>query len=152
MFESASHFPGYLSAQLIPPESVQGEYQLVQRFATERDLARWNASKERATWLTRLRPVAEGEPEYRLLTGLEAWFAPSVLPSTSPPPRWRMTVVSWLGIFPTVAFLLTFVAPVSAITLDDGVLVRLGGGRWASAAVPAARVGLERLVGAGDCG
>lgn len=112
MFESASHFPGYLSAQLIPPESVQGEYQLVQRFATERDLARWNASKERATWLTRLRPVAEGEPEYRLLTGLEAWFAPSVLPSTSPPPRWRMTVVSWLGIFPTVAFLLTFVAPV----------------------------------------
>ena len=61
-----------------------------------------------------MRPVAEGDPEYRLLTGLDAWFAPTVLPTSKPPVRWRMTVVSWLGIFPTVAALLWFVAPLLA--------------------------------------
>jgi len=114
MFEVAKGFPGYLAAELIPPEVPGGEYQILQRFATEHDLERWNASQERATWLERLRVVAEGDPEYRLLTGLDAWFAPTVLPTSKPPKRWRMTLVSWFGIFPTVALLLWFVAPLLA--------------------------------------
>lgn len=111
MFADAKKFPGYLAAELIPPAEQGGEYQIIQRFATETDLERWNVSEERAAWHERLRPVAEGDPEYRLLNGLDAWFAPTVLPAHKPPPRWRMTVVSWMGIFPTVAFLLSFVAP-----------------------------------------
>lgn len=114
MFDDAKKFPGYLAAELIPPEAPDGEYQIVQRFATEADLERWNASPERAAWHERLNPVAEGDPEYRLLHGLDAWFAPTALPAHKPPPRWRMTVVSWMGIFPTVAVLLAFVAPLLA--------------------------------------
>lgn len=114
MFADASHFPGYLSAQLIPPEAPGGEYQILQRFATEADLARWNASPQRAVWQERLRPVAEGDPEYRLLTGLDAWFAPTVIPASSPPQKWKMTLVSWLGIFPTVSLLLWLITPLLA--------------------------------------
>jgi antibiotic biosynthesis monooxygenase (ABM) superfamily enzyme len=114
MFEEASRFHGYLSAELIPPDAPGGEYQIVQRFATSEDLERWNNSPERVTWHDRLRPVADGDPEYRLLTGLDAWFAPTVLPASKPPKKWRMTLVSWMGIFPTVALLLTFVAPMLA--------------------------------------
>ena len=114
MFEDASRFPGYQSAELIPPEHPGGEYQMVQRFATAADLERWNRSPQRAQWLERLRPVAAGDPDYRLLTGLDAWFAPTVVAANAPPPRWRMAVVSWLGIFPTVALLLHFVAPLLA--------------------------------------
>jgi len=111
MFRQASQFPGYLAAQLIPPEAAGGEYQVIQRFATEQDLARWNSSPERATWHERLRAVAMGDPEYRLLSGLDAWFGPEVLTATVHPPKWRMTVVSWIGIFPTVALLLWTVSP-----------------------------------------
>lgn len=111
MFEEAKRFPGYLSAELIPPETPGGEYQIIQRFATTDDLARWNASAERLSWLEKLAPVAEGEPEYRLLHGLDAWFAPAALPVAKAPARWRLTMVSWLGIYPTVAILLIFVAP-----------------------------------------
>ena len=111
MLRDASRFQGYLSAQLIPPAGPDGEYQIVQRFATAQDLARWNDSSERATWHARLRPVAEGDPDYRILSGLDAWFAPTLIAASAPPSRWRMTVVSWLGIFPTVALLLWFVAP-----------------------------------------
>jgi antibiotic biosynthesis monooxygenase (ABM) superfamily enzyme len=114
MFDDARRFPGYLAAELIPPETEGGEYQIVQRFATAADLERWNDSTERAAWHEKLRHVAEGDPEYRLLHGLDAWFGPAALPVTRPPPRWRMTVVSWLGIFPTVALLLTFVSPLLA--------------------------------------
>ena len=114
MFEEASHFPGYLAAEMIPPETTGGEYQIVQRFASEADLERWNNSEARATWHERLRAVADGDPEYRLLNGLDAWFAPTIIPAHAPPPKWRMTVVSWLGIFPTVALLLWFVAPLLA--------------------------------------
>ena len=114
MFTDASQFPGYLSAQLVPPETPGGEYQIIQRFATDSDLERWNDSPQRALWQERLRPVAEGDPEYRLLTGLDAWFAPTTIPASSPPPKWKMTVVSWLGIFPTVSLMLWLVAPLLA--------------------------------------
>lgn len=111
MFDDARRFPGYLSAELIPPAADGGEYQILQRFATVDDLERWNDSPERLAWLERLDTVAAGDPDYRLLHGLDAWFGPAALPVAKPPPRWRLTVVSWLGIFPTVALLLAFVAP-----------------------------------------
>jgi antibiotic biosynthesis monooxygenase (ABM) superfamily enzyme len=114
MFAQASQFPGYQAAELIPPEVPGGEYQIVQRFATEADLERWNLSADRALWHERLRAVAEGDPEYRLLHGLDAWFAPTAIPAARSPAKWRMTLVSWLGIFPTVAVLLWFVAPLLA--------------------------------------
>lgn len=111
MFEDARRFPGYLSAELIPPEVAGGEYQIMQRFATAADLESWNGSAERLSWMEKLALVADGAPEYRLLHGLDAWFAPSAVAVNKPPARWRMTLVSWLGIFPTVALLLIFVAP-----------------------------------------
>ncbi|KAB2927464.1 MAG: antibiotic biosynthesis monooxygenase [Dechloromonas sp.] len=111
MFDEARRFPGYLSAELIPPPRPGGEYQIVQRFATQADLDRWNASPERLDWMEKLSTVADGAPEYRLLHGLDAWFAPTSLPVAKTPPRWRLTLVSWLGIYPTVAVLLIFVGP-----------------------------------------
>jgi antibiotic biosynthesis monooxygenase (ABM) superfamily enzyme len=111
MFEDARRFPGYLSAKLIPPEAGDGEYQIIQQFATEKEMDRWSASEERASWMEKLAPVAEGDPEYRMLNGLDAWFAPAAVPVGKAPPRWRMTFLSWMGIYPTVAFLLTFIAP-----------------------------------------
>src|ERR1043165_2046472 len=43
------------------------------------------------------------------LTGMEAWFD---LPRGRPPPaRWRMAVLTWLGIWPLVSLSLWLVAP-----------------------------------------
>lgn len=128
MFDEARHFPGYLSAELIPPHAGDDAYQIVQRFATPADLERWNGSPQRQVWMDKLRAVAGSEPEYRLLHGLDAWFGPAALPVGKPPPRWRLTVVSWLGIFPTVALLLTFVLPLLAplpFLLRTGVFTAL---------------------------
>lgn len=114
MIEDARSFPGFLVGSLLPPSESGGEYQVVMRFATEQDLRVWDASQERAAWHEKLRAVAEGDPDYQMLTGLEAWFAPAVVPVSLRPPRWRMTLLSWMGIFPTVSLLLWLVAPLLA--------------------------------------
>lgn len=111
MFADVRHFPGYVSAELIPPAEPGGEYQIIQRFTRQADLERWQASSVRAEWMARLAAVAEGDPEYRLLHGLDAWFGPALVPAQRMPRRWKMTLLSWCGIFPTVAALLAFVAP-----------------------------------------
>jgi len=102
---------GFLGGDLIPPEAAGEEYQLVIRFASEAELQAWDMSEARHELLERMKAVAEGEPEFRKLSGLEAWFEPAVVPATMHPPRVRMAVVTWLGIFPTVSFFLWFVLP-----------------------------------------
>ena len=102
---------GFLGGDLIPPEAPGEEYQLVVRFASEAELQAWDMSDARGALLERMKAVAEGEPEFRKLSGLEAWFEPAVVPATMHPPRVRMALVTWLGIFPTVSFFLWFVLP-----------------------------------------
>jgi len=46
------------------------------------------------------------EPNYRQLTGLEAWFR-----SPTPPPRWKMAVATLCGVFPTSLFLSFTITP-----------------------------------------
>ena len=45
--------------------------------------------------------MTEGEPVYRHLHGLEAWFRSS----HHPPPRWKMAVATFLGVFPVAMVL-----------------------------------------------
>ena len=113
MLEASSRFPGYLSATIIPPhsESDNSEYRIVQRFASQLDLDRWDRSLERAMWHDRILPVAETDPAYHSLNGLEVWFPSKPTSALPRPPRWKMTTVSWLGIFPTVAVCLGLIAP-----------------------------------------
>ena len=102
---------GFLGGDTIPPEAPGGEYQLVVRFASEAELQQWDTSPARRAILERQRDLAEGEPGFRYLSGLEAWFEPAMVPASVHPPRVRMAVVTWLGIFPTVSFFLWAVAP-----------------------------------------
>lgn len=111
MFQQMRASRGFLGAELLPPLDAGGEYQVVVNFASEADLQGWDACPARASLHQRMREVAEAEPEYRSLSGLEAWFAPAVVPASMHPPRVRMAVVTWLGIFPTVSFFLWFVLP-----------------------------------------
>ncbi|HJW24711.1 MAG TPA: antibiotic biosynthesis monooxygenase [Rhodocyclaceae bacterium] len=114
MFGEVKKFPGFLGAELIPPPASEGDYQVVVKFADERHMAAWDDSEVRRLWHTRLAAVAEGKPEYRLLTGLEAWFAPPTVEAPRLPSRTRMALVSWLGIFPTVMALQLSLMPLLA--------------------------------------
>ena len=111
MFRHIRASPGFQGAEMIPPHEPGGDYQVVVHFASEADLAAWDASPERAEMHGLLREVAAAEPEYRSLSGLEAWFAPAVVPASMHPPRARMALVTWMGIFPTVSLVLWLIEP-----------------------------------------
>lgn len=114
MFAAMRAMDGFLGADLIPPEAPGTDYQVVVRFASEMALRAWDESAQRQRFHARLVALAENEPEYRTLTGLEAWFTPAVVPKSMHPPRGRMTVLTWLGIFPTVSLYLWFLGPLLA--------------------------------------
>lgn len=113
MLEASSKFPGYLSATVLPPhaEHSKNEYLIIQRFATQDDLDRWDGSAERELWHQRIQVVSEQNAVYFQVGGLEVWFPSSPVNTSSLPPKWKMTVVSWFGIFPTAAICIAVFGP-----------------------------------------
>jgi len=109
---AASRSSGFLGGGLLRPGLSGREWHLVYRFATPQALAAWENSAERRRWLARLPELAETTGKHRV-TGLETWFE---LPGrTAPaPPRWKMALVTWLGVVPLAVFFGLVVTPLIA--------------------------------------
>ena len=104
-------FKGYLGAHLVRPGEEQGVndslYHIVLAFDSEANLKIWHNSPARSLGLAAASPFIEGQALVRQVSGLALWFQPTG-PKQVPPPRWKVAVVTWLGIFPTV-YMLFFV-------------------------------------------
>lgn len=94
-------FPGYQGSTVLRPRGpTQPEHVLVFRFASIEHLRGWQASAVRAEHLARAEAFTE-EVEVVAQQGLEPFFD---LPAhrAAPPPRWKMAVVTWVGLYPIV--------------------------------------------------
>ena len=125
MRRDAAQFPGHLGGFLIGPEVPGlGCYRMLFAFDTETHLQAWTQSPQRQTWLARIAELTYGDSAMRVLSGLEGWFALPAAQTKSPPPRWKMALVTWLGIFPLVLVLSNtvgrLIAPTSPVL---GVMV-----------------------------
>ena len=91
---------GVLGATMIapPPGSDSREFGILRTFADERERDAFYESPAMMAWRERVAPLTEGEPVYRELHGLEAWFRS---PGGPPPPRWKMALATLLGVYPT---------------------------------------------------
>jgi antibiotic biosynthesis monooxygenase (ABM) superfamily enzyme len=84
-----------------PPGSDTREYGILRTFADERERDAFYASPMFKVWDERAAALTEGEPVYRELHGLEAWFRSP----HHPPPRWKMAVATFVGVFPVAMIL-----------------------------------------------
>jgi antibiotic biosynthesis monooxygenase (ABM) superfamily enzyme len=101
MMGVARGFPGHLGCYLVRPES--GDlYHTVFAFDDDSHRRAWLESAERKALLTRLTALGAEEGRVHVLTGLETWFAVPAAIGRSPPPRIKMALVTWIGIFPLV--------------------------------------------------
>jgi antibiotic biosynthesis monooxygenase (ABM) superfamily enzyme len=91
-----------------PPGSDSREYGILRTFANEADRDAFYDSPMFKAWDERARTLTEGEPVYRQLHGLEAWFRSP----HNPPPRWKMAVATFLGVFPVAMVLNLTLGPV----------------------------------------
>jgi uncharacterized protein len=102
----AATFKGHLGAQLVHPGDEQGAYDslyhVVLAFDNDANLKIWQNSPARSLGLAAAAPYIEGQELVRQFSGLAHWFQAPTGPKQLPPPRWKVAVVTWLGIFPTV--------------------------------------------------
>lgn len=107
----ASRFDGHQGVTILrPAASSRPEYVLIFRFDTYEHLRAWNESPVRDTWLERVKPLTLEPPKAQELTGLEHWFT---LPAheTATPPRYKMALLTWIVIFPSVMILRGILQP-----------------------------------------
>ena len=78
-----------------PPGSDSHEFGILRTFTNEQERDEFYASPIFNAWEERCKPMTEGGWSYQPLHGLEAWFrSPG-----GPPPRWKMAVVTLLGVY-----------------------------------------------------
>lgn len=109
MTAAARAFPGYLGGQLVRPDVDSSSadaalYHVVFAFDTSEHLQGWQASPTRSLALAAIAPHIEGQT-LRQVSGLGHWFTAPTGPKQNPPPRWKVAVVTWMGICPTVYLL-----------------------------------------------
>ena len=100
-----------LGAQLLRP--LPGintrTYGILRSFANENDRDAFYQSEGFLRWEEAVKPLVEEDYSRLDLHGLEAFFTdPSIIKA---PPRWKMAILTWLGVWPTVLF-------VSALTAN----------------------------------
>src|SRR5437773_673503 len=103
LITAALRYPGHLGVTVTRPAlPFQPGFRIIYRFDSCGHLKAWEESDEQARLVSDANRYTQGEPQHTMLSGLEVWFT---LPGHAPqsvPPRDRIAVVTWLGIFPLV--------------------------------------------------
>lgn len=94
-FRASFAHTGVAGALMIAPApgSQSREYGILRSFASEAERDDFYRSPLFLAWEQQARTLTEGEPQYRPLHGLEAWFRRPDLA----PPRWKMAVATYLN-------------------------------------------------------
>jgi len=101
-------FPGYLGSTIFRPvDADDPEYRVIFKFDRLNNLRRWETSAERQHWFAQAEALTEAPPTIQVLTGLETWFTLPGKATITPPPRYKMALVSWLAVFPLITAIST---------------------------------------------
>jgi antibiotic biosynthesis monooxygenase (ABM) superfamily enzyme len=101
VIDVARTFPGFLGGAVLHPGRDSDEFHVVYRFDSIASLRGWEESAERGRWLAEVAGWTD-EVRTRRVTGLETWFTPAGMTSMTPPPRWKMWLLSIAAIYPLV--------------------------------------------------
>jgi antibiotic biosynthesis monooxygenase (ABM) superfamily enzyme len=129
--KAARKFKGHLGVSVIRPrDHAHPEYVAIVRFDHYNHLKKWMESDIRREWIERLQPLIEKPEAVQTLTGLETWFTLSDKPLKSPPPRYKMFLVTWLGVEIMTILVRVFVASIVAtlpwligLTIGNAIVV-----------------------------
>ena len=108
---AARQFPGHLGADVLRPPVGGRLYVLIFRFDSRSHLEDWGSSPARAELVAEAESFSESDPQIHRLSGLETWFTLPGDPPISPPPRWKMALVTWVVAFLLVTILTRLLGP-----------------------------------------
>ena len=93
-------FPGHRGISVLRPSGGSRDYIVVDKFADERARGSFKASSQYQEWMNRLGKLTEGDPRIEELSGLEGWFTLPEDPGLARPPKYKMAMATFLGVFP----------------------------------------------------
>ena len=110
----AQNFEGYLGTKNIQPSKNSNSNSVVIiKFNRYKNLKKWEDSPIRAKWIEKAINFTEGDVQVQKLTGLEYWFTLPKTPLQTPPPRYKMAIVTFVALFPTINFVNLILEPLS---------------------------------------
>lgn len=111
----AKTFEGHLGVNILRPQKgTHSEHVIVLHFDHHRHLQAWLESDTRRDWIERVKPLIEKPEDVQVLTGLETWFMLPGRPQKAPPKRYKVAVVTWLGVYTLSLIVGHFIAPLIA--------------------------------------
>lgn len=109
IIQACSRWKGYLGTHVTKPTNNDNKYLAVFRFDSQENLNAWIHSQEREDWVVQIDHLIEEPTSLQFITGLETWFTLPGKPILTPPPRYKMAIVTWLAITPLlICFSLIF--------------------------------------------
>lgn len=105
--------PGQLGVRILrpPPGARTFEYGIYRQFVSTEARDRFHASQLFLDWEKKVAAFTKGDRTYEEASGLEAWFtAPGR--SMVPPPRWKMAILTFAGVYPLSLLYPTLLRPV----------------------------------------
>ncbi len=107
VIDKAKDYKGYEGIQTLQlGNKIENEYILMVRFDTEPNYQTWAHSETRKAWSQELKAYITKASEVRHQEGLEFWFS-LPQPTSVPPRKWKMALLTWLVIYPSVLALST---------------------------------------------
>jgi len=91
-------FPGHLGVHMLRPFPGERRYGAVLKFRSQEDWAAFRQSAEYLSFLAEIEALLEGPQHEETLCGLESWFTPIGERVMRVPPRWKMALVTWVGV------------------------------------------------------
>lgn len=109
----AMKFKGHLGINKIRPQKgIRPEYVIIFKFDRYTNLKKWMASDARKQWLAKSNQLIQDAPNVQLLNGMEAWFTLPGKPLKSPPPRYKMAILTWVAVYTLLNIFTYVLAPV----------------------------------------
>lgn len=95
-------FPGHLGVHVQrPTPGTNGEYVVVIRFASGKHWQEFQRWSDYLQWTNELQKLLETNPHVTEQCGLESWFTLPGAKTQPVLPRYKMALLTWLGVFPT---------------------------------------------------
>jgi antibiotic biosynthesis monooxygenase (ABM) superfamily enzyme len=105
--------PGHLGINVIRLAPDSREYAVLDRFATQEDRRQFMTSPEYHSWMKRLSAVSETDPQIEEMKGLAFWFTLPGQPLRKAPPKVKMALLTFLGVYPLSMIYSKLLAPIA---------------------------------------
>ena len=110
---AAKNFDGHCGVSIIRPHNVTDpEYTIILRFNRYSHLRNWMESDVRQEWIERAKPLVQKPENVEVMSGLETWFSLPDKPLNSPPPRYKMVIITWFAVYFCLTIIQYLLAPI----------------------------------------